>query len=476
MPLPSSFWVDEMASVFVAQHGPGDPSLRIAPQVADSLYYFLPSIAERLFGSSEISFRLASVGAMLLALMAIGRIASSLIHSQAGWLAVFLCMAVRDFNFQAADARPYALGSLVLSGSILALIQWLDSGRTRDALVFAVLAAALWWTHLVFWPFYAVFAVYGLFRIRKENLDISGLQIACVALIVLAALLPVSFRAISLLHGAAWHVIAPRPSTGDLSDQLRLGLLTGVFTLFALLNRWFRWVPEAGVVDRSSMVLVFAWWLIDPLALFLFSKGTATSLFVARYMVIALPGAALVACAIVRMFIPARLWQPVAACVGIAVLLLGGHWNRIWPQHRDSDWRTASQKLRAWSASDDVPVICPSPFVEARVPVWRPDYPAASFLYAHLSVYPIAGRVYPFPFEWSQDAAEFAHRLTTDTLLQAGRFAIYGGDRNVRFWCDWFAAQPEFTTWNSKALCHFGDVEVVVFNKTTNPGPAQSSK
>jgi hypothetical protein len=476
MPLPSSFWVDEMASVFVTHHGAGDPSLRVAPQVADSLYYLLPSAVERILGPSEVSFRLTSVAAMLCALLAIGKIATSLIHPRAGWMAAFACITVRDFNFQAADARPCALGTLVLSCGILALIQWLDSGRTRDAILFAVVGAALWWTHLVFWPFYTVFVLYGVVRVRREVLHVSGLQIAGVAAIVLAGALPAAFRAMALLQNAAAHVIAPQPSLGDLSSQLRLGILTGAFTVFALLNRCFRWTPEAGTVDRSSMVLVLAWWLVDPLTLFLFSKATANSLFVGRYMVLAIPGAALVACAMVRVLIPARLWDPAAACLGCAVLLFGGHWNHIWPQHRDSDWRTASQQLRAWSASDNVPVICPSPFVEARSPEWRPDYPTAGFLYAHLSVYPIPGRIYPFPFEWSRAAAEFAHRLTTGTLLQAGRFAIYGGDRNVRFWCNWFAAQPEFTAWTSKTLGHFGDVEVVAFNKTTEPGPAPSSK
>ena len=34
MPLPSSFWVDEMATTFVVHHGAADPSLRVAPQVA----------------------------------------------------------------------------------------------------------------------------------------------------------------------------------------------------------------------------------------------------------------------------------------------------------------------------------------------------------------------------------------------------------------------------------------------------------
>jgi len=48
MPLPSSFWVDEMATVFVVQHGPNHPSLAVAPQVPDSIYYQLPRAAQSL--------------------------------------------------------------------------------------------------------------------------------------------------------------------------------------------------------------------------------------------------------------------------------------------------------------------------------------------------------------------------------------------------------------------------------------------
>jgi hypothetical protein len=273
MPLPSSFWVDEMASVFVAHRGAGDPSLRVAPQVADSLYYQLPSAAERMFGSSEVSFRLTSVAAMLCALIVISKIGSGLIHPQAGWLAVFGCMAMRDFNFQAADARPYAIGTLVMSSATLMLIQWLDSGRMRDAIVFAIFAAALWWTHLVLWPFYAVFLLYGATRIRREVLDVSAFQIGCVVAVVLAGSVLVAVRAVSLLHDASSHVIAPQPSMGDLSSQLKLGMLTGAFALFACLNHRLRWVPEAGLVDRSSLVLVLAWWLVDARSRCTFLEG-----------------------------------------------------------------------------------------------------------------------------------------------------------------------------------------------------------
>src|ERR1035438_2057662 len=58
----------------------------------------------------------------------------------------------------------------------------------------------------------------------------------------------------------------------------------------------------------------------------------------------------------------------------------------------------AASALGRWEAGDNVPVICPSPFIEAQPPTWRPDYPLQAFLYSNLTLYPIAGRAYTFPF------------------------------------------------------------------------------
>lgn len=110
MPLPSSFWVDEMVTAFVVREGPSHPSLAVAPQVAKSIYYPLLRGPDALFGFSEIAYRLPSVLVMGIALFLIARLASRLIHPQAAWFAVFACLALSGINYQAADARPYGLG------------------------------------------------------------------------------------------------------------------------------------------------------------------------------------------------------------------------------------------------------------------------------------------------------------------------------------------------------------------------------
>ena len=65
---------------------------------------------------------------MLGALFLIAKIAARLIHPDAAWFAVFLCLALREFDSQADDARPYALAMLVAAASLWLLIRWLDTG------------------------------------------------------------------------------------------------------------------------------------------------------------------------------------------------------------------------------------------------------------------------------------------------------------------------------------------------------------
>jgi hypothetical protein len=464
MPLPSSFWVDEMGTAFVVRHGANDPTLRAAPQVADSIYYALPKLVDRVAGESEAGYRLFSLLAMAGTLAAIAGIAARLIDPRAAWIAVFACMAFKQFNYQAADARPYALGSLVLACAVLLLIRWLDSGRMRDGLFFAATASLLWWVHLIFWPFYLLFALYAGFRIFTGQTAVGWRQSLAVFAGVAAAVLPVAIRSLALLRQAGSHVVAQAPRFSDLSAELKIGAITGGCTIAFLASRYFGWRSPRVTASAASVLLIAGWWLIDPLALYGFSLVTGSSVFISRYMYLAVPGATLMAILVASLSVPPEQWKKLACGVGVAVLLFAGRWNHVWPLHHDSDWRSAAAALRQWTGTADVAVICPSPFIEARPPVWRPDYPVSGFLYAHLSSYRIGGHIYPFPFETSKQVEAYARELSVEKLSHASRFAIYGGDRSVIFWRSWLAQRPELSDWNNRVLGQFGDVQIAVFS------------
>jgi hypothetical protein len=459
MPLPSSFWVDETATVFVVEHGDADPSLSVAPQVAQSIYY---SVIRWVVPSrSEIAYRLPSVLFMGLALLLVGLLVARLIHPDAWWFAIFACFALRGINYEAANARPYAMGMCVAAAGLYFLVRWLDSGRMWDAALFVTFAALLWRVHLIFWPFYVVFAIYAFWQGMALP---HKWQIALAFGLVGISLIPVAMRAFELNTQARQHVVVDQPTWLNLAHSFRL-LLPAAAGFGAWI--WSRLAKECDriAIPAPAIALILGWWLWHPVALFAFSRITGNSVFVPRYLAISLPGAAVAATLLAAWFLPSRFWKPAALVMGCCALITSGNWNEIWPSHHNSDWRGAAQAVNDLALPPSTTVICPSPFVEARPPAWTPDYSMPGFLYAPLLVYPVRGNAVLFPFATSPEAEDYATALAQGALPAAGRFIIYGGIGQADFWRNWFEKRPELAGWNHRSLGQFKDVEVVLFER-----------
>ena len=464
LPLPSSFWLDETATVFVAQNGAGHPSvIEAGPQSWRSWYYPAIQWNGALFGYSEIATRLPSVLAMAGVLALLAALARWLMDPQAGWFAVFACLALPGVNYQAANARPYAMGMCAFAAALLFLVRWLDSGRWRDGILFAACAALVLHIHLMFWPSCVVFVLYAAARLLRRETPVSRVRAAVVLALWAIAVVPVILDTLSLFRQAHTHVVAPLPSPAQLVRALDLSLLVGCAAAAWLLARIFRWRAELPILSLPAAVLIGGWWLCQPVLLYAFSWGTGESVFVPRYLQLALPGAALSATAAAARFLPATQWHKVALVLALGVFLFAGHWRPLWPLHHNSDWRAAAFAVNRQEAAGEVPVICPSAFIEARPPVWRPDYPLPGFLYTQLAAYPIQARTYLFPFDDSPAAEAWAASLSAGTLRSSRRFLIYGWQPQVDFWRDWFAQRPEFQGWRQRRLGPFADVDALLF-------------
>ncbi|MBI2820320.1 MAG: glycosyltransferase family 39 protein [Acidobacteria bacterium] len=481
MPLGSSFWVDELVTFFVVHHGTSHPSLAVAPQVSASIYYALPQAAEALLGFSEIAYRLPSVLAMATALLLITRLAARLVHPRAGWFAAFACLALSGINYQAADARPYGLGTCVAVASFWFLVRWLDTARWTDGLLFVLSAGLLWRVHLIYWPLYIVFFLYAVVRLSRRETNVRWLLAVAVLALLGVILLPVLVSALAILRQAASHAFAPVPEYRALFNSLKLGLVVVCGVMAWLLRRWQSArppasdpedVPVARIASWSTLALVGGWWLLHPLCLFVYSRLSGNSVFLSRYLSVALLGGVLAAVCVAGLFMPPACWRKAALLLGVGVLLLMGQWGAAWPRHDESDWRGAAHQLQELGISPDTPVITPSPFYEARPPVWSPDYALPGFLYAHFEGYPIPGAPILFPFAPSPEAFQYAITLTQQTLSTTSRFAIYGGDRNARTWRDWFAARPELAGWRQTTFNQFGNIWVVLFERSPDAAPA----
>lgn len=467
MSLPTSFWVDETVTAFVVAH-PHDPSLAVAPQVPASLYYSLPRAAVKIAGPSEIVYRIPSILAMLAAIWIVARLAARLIHPDAEWFAAFACLGLRGIDYFAVDARPYALGMAVAAAAAWFLVRWLDAARWLDALGFAVCGALVWRVHLVYWPFYIVLALYAALRIARAATPVDWRRAALVFGALGVALLPVALQALSLERQAQAHVIVAPPSWRDFLHLLRYNLVLIAAAGAFLLSRVARPAVAASKAPspHAAAVLIFGWWLIPPFVFYLLALSTGESVYLTRYLSFALPGTALAATWATARFLPERWWHSAAALTGIGALALLGQWTTVWPPHEKSDWRDAAAFINRIETTASVPVICPSPFIEARPGVWRPHYPLPSFLYSHISYYPIRAKTLLFPFSLpsseSPQADTYAAQLLSGSLTASHAFLIYGGSSAVRFWQKWFAARPELARWTVRRD-EFGDIYVAHF-------------
>jgi hypothetical protein len=199
-------------------------------------------------------------------------------------------------------------------------------------------------------------------------------------------------------------------------------------------------------------------------------------MFVARYLYIGLPGAALMATLAAAYFLPPRLWKPATLVFAAGVLLLLGQWRVAWPVHQGSGWREAAQTVDQLAAPDpSTPVLCPSPFIEARPPVWRPDYALPGFLYCHLPVYPFRGKPILLPFEDSPQAERYVESLAAGALPASGRFLIYGFAPSVEYWRERFSKSPAFARWQESSRS-FGNVVVVQFDRPAGEPKASATE
>jgi hypothetical protein len=476
MPLPSSFWLDETVTAFIVRHGADHPSLAVAPQLTASVYYFLPRLFVSALGGSEIAYRLPSVLAMLVTLFLIGRLAARLIHPDAAWFAVFASLLLGGINYQAADARPYALGTCVAAAGFLSLVRWLDSGRRTYALLFILFAGLLWRVHLIYWPIYLAFAVYAAARIVLSETRVTWAGAAAWFGLLGVLLLPVLLEALVVLREAAAHTFTPIPENRALGNSFKLGLIAscgGVALLFGLFQP--RGSNTASAVRfRSPVILIAAWWLLHPVCLFLYSRLSGNSVFLNRYLWVALPGAVLAATYMAARAMPPHRWRHAALVLGAGALIWMGEWRTLWPLHDPSNWRAASRQLQEIRIGPDTPVITPSALLEARPPAWRPDYSLPGFFYCHLDFYPIPGKWVLFPYEpspraRSPEALSYATLLVESQLPAAGRFAIYGREVDIRFWVEWFAERAELAGWRHTRYGPFGNIGVAVFERAPEP-------
>jgi hypothetical protein len=443
LPLRSSLWLDETGTVWLIRGGLFDSLSRsFRFQGGSPLYYIVEWTTAQILGKSELALRAPSFVAMVVAAWLLYRLGCKLFDPGAGALAAVVFVAMPSMAFAAGDARPYALALAALIGSMLALARWLDTGATRDAVLYALLFAATVYLHyLVALPLVAQL-IYLLWKSRRSAIGTRQL------ITTLAAIGFLCFPAILLLlRVTADRTILSNPHTLTgrewLAGLVPVAICTVAGASLAIAIILF---PPRGIwrILRNPAVLLLLGWLgLTFLTLVGISVLSTTNVMVPRYFVSLVPAAALLFAVICRTV--SAVWPQLAVVAVITLVSLAG-FARV--THTDEDWRSAAATERALVQDEHTPVLLFSGFIEAKQIDWLTDPEKSSYLNAPASAYPLRGDVIPLPFRLEGDPTAYLEELVDERLLLTDRFILVtrGTDEPFNGWFSERLAPHGFTS------------------------------
>lgn len=429
----SSLWLDETGTVWLLQ-GSFLDSLGHALdfQGGSPLYYVLLWPVRAVFGTSEAVLRLPSLIGMGLAAFLLYRLGRKLFDAGTGLIAAAVFVALPSIAFAAADARPYALAMATTVGSSLALLRWLDSGRTRDGVVYAVTVAATIYLQYLFALALAAHGVILLFRLGRRS-TVRGPQLARVyglAAVLLVPAVPILLRVASQrgLLSNPYPQTSRQVFSGLIPDTLVMVVVAG-FALACLF-----WPPRVRSwnADDGGIPFVVAWFTIPFVVLVVLSQATTTDLMVTRYFLSVVPAIALLIAIVVRRI--GNVWPQVLL---VAVFGYYAMTRFFSATHTGEDWRAAAELQRSIVEDAETPVLLFAGFIEAKQASWLRDPEKGSYLNAPAAAYELEGSpVYPLPFGLDDDTAQYLEEVAVE-LEDASQFVLVtrGADtHNV-----WFA-------------------------------------
>ena len=151
LPLGNSFWLDETLVVAIARNRFADvaaANLQVPSQ--SILFDYVEWLMLQFAGVNEIVLRVPSLLAAAGSAYVLYRFGAEFVNREAGLIYAILFVVLPQTAAEASDARPYALGLFFHLLALLTLLRWKRDGRQREAMLFAVLAAASVYFHLFF--------------------------------------------------------------------------------------------------------------------------------------------------------------------------------------------------------------------------------------------------------------------------------------------------------------------------------------
>jgi mannosyltransferase len=402
IPMTSSLWLDELVTWWVVKDSLGDTLHRAYAFQGQTIVYYVVEWLVRHLGSQEWVLRVPSLLALVAAAYVVFRLAERLLDREYARLSVLLFVLSPAVAFEASNARPYAFAVLLLVGSVLALIRWLDAPSVARAAVFVVLAALIGYAHILFLLALPPMILYASVRYREGSTTVT-LRGLVGAFVVMAALdLGLVFEATALLGRRGVLSLANVVSFDSIA---RLIVPTAILTAIVVgsVVAWFTvgWRFVVPSLERSAVILVLSWLVFPTAVLIAVDFTTSIHLFEPRYTLMATPAAVLLTAAMVRSIDPRGARTIIVVCTVLFSLQASLHVTKV-----GEDWRWAATTVNARGTDHSV-VLLQAGLIESSQLDWFADPERASYLENPASYYRFDAPIVPVPFYATPAATAF---------------------------------------------------------------------
>ncbi len=462
-PMSSSFWLDETGT-FVLVQGTFSEMLEKCARWVGQPTFFIAIVwpFAQLPGPREVILRLPSFLGLAVATVLVYRIGKRLPGSESAGTAALIFATIA--SYYACDARPYALGLMAASGAILMLIRWLDKGKFIDAIGYACFAALTVYFHFLFSVMFFVQAVYIGLRFWRDRRPSPATLITAIALI-LALLLPLARRFVQVMsaRGSFNFIRKPRLASIvlDTFPEFLYAFLVFGFLLVILLCSEVKFSRPRIIQPEVWMLLL--WALVPPVALYVISYVSPTSLLLPRYFSVALPGLALSVAWVFSSFGPAPVRVIlVLTLVAGAILDRGGSLRNV--RHANDYWREAMAVVKQQTDAASMPVLVRSDFIESADPAIFTDPGQADFLLAPQIAYPGGGVTIPIPIHAEAWSFQRLDSIVDQVLLKGDRFLLVGSKLDEGYQ-NWLKGRLHSEGFAGRPLGKFGTVVVFLFER-----------
>jgi Dolichyl-phosphate-mannose-protein mannosyltransferase len=391
-PITSSLWNDEFGTWWVIGGDLHDVVRRAeAVQGQSPLYYFIAWVVKLLVGRSEVGLRFPSFVFALGAASLIYLIGKRLFDRETGIVSVIAFAVWPSIAFAASDARPYALGALVVLAATFALIRWLDGDRLVWAVAYVAFASLMPYVHPIFGIVLLPQWIYAIARIREGSTAVRPRLLTAIAIGIAILTSPIVFELVALWQRREISSLPRSATLGWLVELVVPPAFVGAATIAGLL--WLSRLATTGErvpVRRSTIVLLVGWLVIPLVILAGLSTTLSIDLLEARYFVCITPAAALLIARAARSIEPSRARRMVVAAVVLLSVL------DLAAPMKSGDFRAAARSVNSVS-TPETSVLVPSEFQESVQADWFTDPARKDLLTAATSFYPVMGDVTPLP-------------------------------------------------------------------------------